>query len=279
MRESEPSFAEYLDEILASLPVSFLGKKELKREWQQHLLDSYHTLVREGLPKEEARQLAIRQFGAPELLRQDIAQVYAAAGKEHFFKELLIWIICLTAAAIGPYILIKAQFSFDFILTAGFVLFFFYFIYHKIIKIIPAIIGYLAVLPLYAFWVYLFLNLENDFSMKLYLDNLFTLDWSRLTGVDGIFRLPTLHLLWYLIIVVIILSLGKKLILKAVLTASFRYWALLTTGFILAKAAPSSEASVLILNVVLIYAFLQQISAAIRLKGSAPYQISKNLSQ
>lgn len=210
--------------------------------------------------------MAIQQFGKPELLKKEVAQIYLYTRRQQRLKELAIWIVCLIAASIGPYILIKAHFSIGFILTSAFTLLCFYFVYHKVIKVIPNVITYIAVLPLYAFWVYMFLKLGNEFNIGYYTSNLFTLDWSRLTGVDGIFQFPTLHMLWYTIVVVNILSPSNKAMLERVIVSSFQYWTMLAIGLALAMIAPNSESSVIILNVALLYAFLQQIVSIMKFK-------------
>jgi len=114
------------------------------------------------------------------------------------------------------------------------------------------------------------LKLANEFSIGHYTSNLFTLDWSRLTGVDGIFQFPTLHMLWYIIVVVNILSPSNKAMLERAIVSSFQYWTMLAIGLALAMIAPNSETSVIILNVALLYAFLQQIVSIMKFKGLPP---------
>ena len=263
----EPKFDQYLNGILSSLKIDRKEKRQLKQEWNQHLLDILDNLLQSGLEREKSIDIAIQQFGSPELLKQEVTEVYASTKKQHRLKESAIWIICLIAAAIGPYILIKAQFSFGFILTTVLALLFYYVVYHKIIKVIPNLISYFALLPIYIFWVFVFLTLGNEVSAEQYITNLFTLDWSRLTGVDGIFQFPTLHMLWYITVLVVILTYRHKAMIKQVVITSFRYWTMLTVGLALAKIAPNSETSVIVLNVALLYAFLQQIVSTIRFYG------------
>ena len=268
MHEFEPRFEEYLNQIVLSVKIDRQEKKQLKREWNQHLFDSLNNLIQRGFSQDEAIEMAIQQFGTPELLKQEIAQIYLLSRKQQRLKELSIWIICLIAASIGPYLLIEAYYSIGFTLTSALALVLYYFVYHKIIKNIPNLMAYIAILPIYAFWVYAFLKLGNEVSLGQYIHNLFSLDWSRLTGVDGLFQFPTLHMLWYIIVLINILSPCNKSIIKSITISSFRYWSTLAVGLALAKISPSSETTVLVMNVALLYAFLQQIVSKIKFTRS-----------
>ncbi len=85
MHEFEPKFEAYLDQVLSSLKIDSQEKKQLKLEWNQHLVDSLDNLIQGGILREKAVEMAIQQFGKPKLLKQEVAHKHSLCYVSIFF--------------------------------------------------------------------------------------------------------------------------------------------------------------------------------------------------
>ncbi len=265
-------FDYYLQNLISGLNLGSKEKRELEEEFRQHLLDHYQALLKKNMGKEEAVRTALEQFGGIEMLRAEVNQTYPGSVRNTIIKELFIAAFCLLACLIGPGLLIGAIFQSYFIyapllfisMAAG--------VYHLLVKHQTSWLFSLAgTAAIYSFFLYFFLPQAGEaYTPELYIQQLFTLEWNRLTGPAGLFNLVTLHMFWYVLIVVqLILDNNYIPVWKRISNASFQYWAMLLAGVFLARWQPSAETSVLLANVFLLYAFFQQIlwpEGLIRLK-------------
>lgn len=253
-------FEDYLTRIMEPLALGKEEKADLKEEWLLHLTDSMNHLTRQGMPEKEAIEHSIKQFGEAELLQAEVNKSYSSSLKTHLLKELLIWGICLIAASTGPGLLINAHYHIYFIIWPLILLVLCYGIYHVIVKRIsfPAL-WFVGVLLFYGTFVYF---VCQRFSSEYYVQNIISLIWDELTGGDGIFRVPTLHLLWLIIIAFVLsFSKNKKRRCLSVVQSSFEYWAMIMAGLFLVVTETltnSGEGKVILLNIFLLYGFLQQ---------------------
>ncbi|MFT4415615.1 hypothetical protein ACLM5H_17300 [Fredinandcohnia humi] len=253
---------EYITKLLDNVHLVGDEKREIETEWKQHLYDHYDALRKQGAQKGEAIQTVIQQFGTIPLLQQEINQTYPSSIKNHIYKEIIIAIICIAASIVGPGLLIGAYFQAYFVTTPILALLFAHFIYRYIVKKqtywLFSIIG-LALI--YALFIQLFQSIiGNDWNMNTYITNLFSLNWSDLTGENGIFEFTTVHMMWYVIIAMQIISKNNFFpIWQKVCNASFHFWSMLLIGIMLARFQSSAEWAMIYLNVFLLYAFLQQV--------------------
>lgn len=254
-------FEQYLSALLAGLNLTSAEKAELKEEWRQHLYDHYAMLLVGGMGREQAVRTVLEQFGGIEMLQHEVNRAYPSPFKQHVLKELLIALLSLAACLIGPKLLIGAVFQPYFILAPAVFLVMAYALYHLVIKHqtnwILSLIGVAAV---YGYFLQLLLPESGAvFTSGWYIKQLFTLEWGRLAGASGLFNFVTLHMFWYALIAVRLLTDNHYIpVWKRIANASFHYWAMLLAAVLLARWQPSSELSVLLLNVFLIYAFWQQ---------------------
>jgi phosphatidylglycerophosphatase A len=185
---------------------------------------------------------------------------YSSSLKTRLIKELLIWAICLIAASIGPGLLINAHYRVHFIIWPLILLVLCFGIYHLIVrKISVPALWFVGVLLFYGIFVY---YVCQRFSTEYYVQNMISFKWDELTGGDGLFRVPTLHLLWLVIIVfALTFRKNKKRLWLPVVQSSFEYWAMIMVGFFFAVTETltnSGEGKVILLNIFLLYGFLQQ---------------------
>lgn len=263
LSEHEPitEFEDYLKGLLHDLQLEEDEKKELEEEWKQHLYDHYHSLRRKDYEKDESVRIAIEQFGDIEMLQKEVNDTYPSSTKKHVQKEIVIAVICLIASLIGPAILIGAHFRPYLILAPLQALVMAYVFHRFIIKKqtywLFSVIGFAAI---YLFFLQFLPQIEGTaLTFELYLNYLFSLEWNRLTGLNGLFEYVTIHMLWYVIILVQLLSTNNFVpVWKRICNASFQYWAMLLIAIFLARFQSSAEWSVLLLNVFLLYAFFQQ---------------------
>lgn len=253
-------FEDYLTRIVEPLTLGKEEKAELREEWLLHLTDSMNDLMQHGMPEKEAIEHTIKQFGEAELLQAEVKKSYSSSLKRHLLKELLIWGICLIAMSIGPGLLINAHYQLYFIIWPLILLVLCYGIYHVIVKRIsfPAL-WFVGVLLFYGTFVYF---ICQRFSAEYYVQNIISLKWDELTGGDGIFSEPSLHLLWFMIIAfVLTFSKNKKRQWLSVVQSSFEYWAMVMAGLnivVTETLTNSGEGKVILLNIFLLYGFLQQ---------------------
>lgn len=254
-------FDHYLKDLISGLNLGSREKSELEEEFRQHLLDHYQALLQKNVEKEVAVRTVLEQFGGIEMLQAEVNQTYPGSVRNAIIKELLIAALCLLACLIGPWLLIGAIFQSYFIYAPILFLMLAAGVYHLLVKHQTYWLFSLAgTAAIYSFFLYLFLpQMGGVFTPELYAQQLFTLDWNRLTGPSGLFNLVTLHMLWYVLILVqLVLANNYIPVWKQVCNAGFQYWAMLLAGVFLARWQPSAETSVLLANVFLLYAFFQQ---------------------
>ncbi|MRG85983.1 permease prefix domain 1-containing protein [Salinibacillus xinjiangensis] len=255
-------FDIYIKNITKELQLDEIEKKELEEEWRQHLYDHYHSLRLENVDEKEAIQAVIDQFGPVEMLQKEVNETYPSSMKNHVFKEVLIGMICIIASVIGPGLLIGAYFQPYFIFAPIQALVAAYVIYRFIIKKqtywLFSIIGFI---PIYIIFLQFIAQMYGTpLTLELYLSEIFSLDWNRLAGLNGLFEFPTLHMFWYIILLTQLCRNNSYLsVWKRMCNATFHYWAMLFIALVFARFQSSAEWSVISMNVILLYAFLQQL--------------------
>jgi hypothetical protein len=266
-QDSIKQFDDYIKRLVLDFHLDDEEKAELKEELTQHLYDHYSSLQKQGMEKSEAIRTVLEQFGDMQLIQTEVNQSYPSAMKFHIQKEIVISILCIIATIIGPIILIGAHFQPYFIFAALVALVLAYLVHRFILKRQAdwrlSVIGVIAI---YIFFLQFLPRLYGTLlSFKFYSSQLFTLDWNRLTGSNGLFEYVTLHMMWYVIIAFQFLTNANFIpVWNRVLTSSFQYWSMLLIGIFLAKLQPSAEWAVLFINVFLLYGFLQH---TISIKG------------
>ncbi len=271
-RNDGQRFEPYLRQLSEQLALEREEREELIEEWRQHLLDAMRDGMERGLTPDEAAGQAMRQFGEIGRLQKEVNESYPSARKMLFLKELIVWAVCLSACLVGPGLLIGAHFRVDFITFPLTVLLFCSAIYHCAVRriIFPKARGF-ALFLLYGSFV---LFIAGEFSFAYFAENLFSF---RLAGSEGIYTIASLHGLW--LVVCIFAMAGKRRKPGSELVrSSFEYWFMAMTGLLLSFLAPSAERSVLIMNVFLLYGFLQQIvvpQSAVILKNKAAYGLRR----
>jgi hypothetical protein len=253
-------FDNYLKELLSNMHVDEKEKKELEEEWRQHLYDHYHSLKKQGVEERESIRTVIGQFGDIEMLQDEVNKTYPSFIKNHIQKEIIIAFICIIASLIGAAVLIGAHFR-SYLIFAPIQALIIAYPLHRFIIMrqyywLFSAIGFLAI---YIFFLQLIPQFYGSrLTLELYVNQLFSLEWDRLTGMNGLFEFPTIHMMWYVIILVQILS-PKNFnpIWKKICNASFQYWGILLLAILLARGQSSAEWGVLYLNVFLLYSFLQ----------------------
>lgn len=226
-------------------------KDELREELEQHLGELMAHFIKKGHTKEEAVKRAVKQFGSPEQLRPEFKKSHIPSWKKRMSKEILIWIICLVATSIGPFLLINARY------TALFVVFPFMFLivcallYHGVIQRVRHPILWIAIFLLsYGTFTW---NMIQFHSFKLFMEELVTF---RL-GSEGFATLSIFHLLWF---GVLLRFLHKGW--RGMARTSYEYWAMLIIAVYMVRAdilTNSGEGKVLLLNTFLLYVFFQQM--------------------
>lgn len=255
-------FDEYLQKLLKDVNLDKEEKMELKEEWKQHLYDQYASLEKQNINKEVAIRTVLEQFGDICSLQKEVNETYPGSLKRHIQKEIIIAIICMVASVIGPMILIDAHFRSYLIIAPIQALIIAYIIFRFVVSRqtnwLISVIGFLAI---YVYFIIGLLPLFHGatFTIDLYLKQLFSLQWDRLTGLNGLFEFVTIHMMWYVVISFQILSNKNDIpTWKKVINASFHYWAMILIAILFARFQSSAEWGVLYLNVFLLYTFLQQ---------------------
>lgn len=253
---------EYIKKLLAEIHLDAVEKREVEEEWKQHLYDHYYSLRKRDIEKNEAIETVLSQFGDISMLQEEINQTYPSSLKKHLQKEITIAMICLIASVVGPIILIKASFSAYYIVASLTALLIGYVSYRFIIKKqtfwLFSIIG---LVPIYIVFIQLMKQMSGlPLTFEIYLNQIFSLKWNELTGSNGLFEFTTLHMMWYLVVALQIISSRNYIpVWQKICNASFHYWALLLLGLFFARFQSSSELAVIYLNVFLLYSFLQQV--------------------
>lgn len=254
-------FDDYINRLVHNLELDDNEKSELEEEWKQHLYDHFAALRKQYIEREKAIQIVIEQFGDIQMLQTEVNDTYPNSIKNHVQKEVIIAILCVIASLIGPFILIGAHYQAYFILASLQSLIFAYVIHRFIIKrqndwklsLIGFIVIYIVFLQLLP-QIY-----GTSLSFQLYFSQLFSLDWNRLTGFNGLFEFVTIQMMWYVIVAFQFMTIDNYIpVWKRILNASFQFWAMVLIGLFLARYQSSAESSVILLNVFLLYSFLQQ---------------------
>ncbi|MFZ3580069.1 permease prefix domain 1-containing protein [Virgibacillus sp. DJP39] len=255
-------FDSYIKKITKELRLDEIEKKELVEEWKQHLYDHYDSLLRDNVDEKEAIQAVIDQFGPIEMLQEEVNQTYPGSMKNHLIKEVIIGIICIIASVIGPGLLIGAYFQPYFILAPIQALVVAYIIHRFIIKKqtywMFSVIGFI---PIYVIFLQFLAQMYGaPLTLELYLSEIFSLDWDRLAGLNGLYEFPTLHMFWYIILLAQLVGGNNYVpVWKRMCNATFHYWSMLLIALVIARFQSSAEWSVISMNVILLYAFLQQV--------------------
>jgi hypothetical protein len=259
-QQSIKQFDDYIKMLVQDLHLEHEEKRELEEEWTQHLYDHFSALQKQGVEKTEAIRTVLEQFGDIQMIQTEVNQSYPSAIKSHIQKESVIAILCIMASIIGPIILIGAHFQLYFIFASLGALIFAYLVHRFIAKRQSdwklSAIGLIAI---YIFFLQLFTRMHGtSLSLELYGGHLFTLEWNRLTGSNGLFEFVTIHMMWYVIIAMQFITSNNYIpVWKRFLNSSFQYWVMLLFGVFLARLQDSAEWSVLFINIFLLYAFLQ----------------------
>lgn len=253
-------FDDYISRLTSGLELEEEEKSELEEEWKLHLYDHFTSLIKNGMNQEKAVRTAIEQFGDISMIQNEVNQTYPNAIKRHVQKEILIAIVCMIASMIGPMILIGAHFNANFIILPLQALLVAYLIHRFIIsRQTDWRLSIIGIAVIYLFFLRLPYFMGTSFSIELYIDQLFSLDWDRLTGSSGLFEFVTIHMLWYVVVAFKLFSNENYIpVWKRVINASFQYWAMAMIAVFLARFQSSGEGAVLYLNVFLLYAFLHQ---------------------
>ncbi|MBO8171952.1 MAG: hypothetical protein H0Z33_08680 [Bacillaceae bacterium] len=276
-------FETYLNRMVNALDITESDKKELLEEWRQHLYEALDARIERGMEKEKAVQEVLKQFGDPDMLQEQVNQVYPSFWKQHVQKEAVIWSLILLAALTGPSLLIGAHFRVYFITVPLTTLLLGYVVYHFFLKRIShPLLALVVVPPVYLYFIYLFyVSMGKPWTPGVHLEQMFSVRWDELTGLDGIFTYPSLHMLWYGVILWkwVTLKHGQSF-WQVVGKASTEYWLFALIGVWMARLAPSAEWGVFQMNVLLLYGFLQQIispSGLVVWKNRVAYWIKREI--
>ncbi|UWG96574.1 permease prefix domain 1-containing protein [Dehalobacter sp. DCM] len=255
-------FEHYVRTIISGVNLELREKQELADEWKQHLYDHYAALRSSDLDQDEAIRTVIAQFGDIQMIQHEVNQAYPSAKKRHILKEMCIAGLCLIACIVGPKLLIEAYFQYYFIAVPIIALAIAYGIYHLAVKRQTFwwlyVIGFIGI---YLFFLQAFLTpaRETAINWELYPQQLFSLNWDRLTGPSGLWDFVTMHMMWYVVILFQFIRGNNYIpVWKRICNASFAYWAMLFIGVFVAGSFSSGETQVLVANVFLLYGFLQQ---------------------
>lgn len=240
-------FEDYLNHITDSLGLGQDEKDELKEEWKQHLVDLMSDFIQKGASKSEAIELSIKQFGEIHILQSEVRKSFLNPRKMHLLKESLVWIICLIVASIGPILLINAYYKLYFVTVPLTMLAICYGVYHIAIRRVSSLlVGIIGTLILYAYFVYFIIKRT---SIEYFKSELFSLNLSG----EGLFTISMVHLLWLVLCVIR---------WQKVIRASFEYWSMNMIALWVVNSeilTNSGEGKVIILNIFLLYVFLQQV--------------------
>ncbi|MFE8700073.1 hypothetical protein ACFYKX_05475 [Cytobacillus sp. FJAT-54145] len=263
MSRQEPIqlFEEYIQKLTNDLDLDDIEISEIEEEWKQHLYDHYEVLIKQGVESSKAVSIVIEQFGEIEMLQNEVNHTYPSSVRNHVQKEILIAMVCLIACITGPWLLIGAHFDISFILAPMQALVIAYLIYRFIIKrqtywlfsIVGSILLYLVFLKFFTRFY------GEPLTFNVYISHLFSLEWDRLTGSNGLFEIVTIHMMWYITIASQIMSKDQFIPLwQRISNTTFHYWAMVIIAIFVARFQSSAEWAVLFMNVFLLYVFLQQ---------------------
>ncbi|WP_202079014.1 permease prefix domain 1-containing protein [Caldalkalibacillus salinus] len=253
-KQSVTDFHTYIERILGDLALDTQEKQDLREEWLQHLEESkQHLMQAEELSEKEATKKAMAQFGAEDLLQNEVKSHFNSVYKQHITKESLIWLICLIAGSIGPVLLINAQYQSYFVTAPLMCLLICYGLYHCVLKRSSLLSVSIVGLPiLYGAFVYFYSSRTsfNEFLVQLVPQNI-----GDLAGSGGVFTLSSLHILWAVIIACTFINYRKKGYNKrwqvAAVRSSFEYWFMILLALVVVNTeilTNSAERKTIILN-------------------------------
>lgn len=256
-QQSVKEFEAYLARVAERLSLDKTEIDELKEEWRQHLIDRMNHYIAKGVTEQEAIEMAIEQFGEADLLGSEVNRSCVSARKSFFVKEGLVWLICLVAASIGPGLLIGAHYQLYFITLPLLCLVLCSAMYHTAIRRVPfPLLSFIGFVVFYGMFVITVASVNPiDELLRLMVPQRL----QDIAGSSGLFTLPGLHLLWVAAIAGLLAS-GFRL--RSVVQASFEYWFLVMIALALANSewlTSSSEGKTILMNIFLLYAFLQQV--------------------
>ncbi|WP_029192616.1 permease prefix domain 1-containing protein [Paenibacillus harenae] len=245
----ETEFTDYVRSVIEALSLNPEEKEELREELEQHLRELMTHFIEQGQSKREAMKLAKEQFGDPEQLRPEFQKSHIPSWKQYLSKEILIWLICLVAASVGPSLLINAHYTLLFIAGPLMFLIICTLLYQGVIqRIRHPFVCITMFLLLYSTFTW---DMIQYHSFKRFIEEFVTF---RLGG-EGLAAISIIHLLWG----GILLRFFNKG-WRALARVSYEYWAMFIIAFYTMKAeliTSSAEGQVLLLNTVLLYVFFQ----------------------
>lgn len=270
-------FEQYLDRVTDSMMINEEEKQDVKQEWRIHLHSLFDEYVKKGHSENEAIMLSLEQFGEPSLIESEVKKGFMNHKKSFFLKEMFIWMICLVAVTVGPMLLINAEYSPWFMLGTIVILAICYCIYHFILsKVSSPIFFMLGAAISYSFFVYLVIT-QSSFEFVLSQFTSFTLSG------EGLFTIPMLHIFWVLIIILSWFSnTGSRSIRFVITKSTFRFWTMIAISFAIVVfeiLTNSGEGKVILLNVFLLYGFLQEVihgNFVVRTKNKIGYLIKRH---
>lgn len=250
-------FERYLLAILEGLELDSVEREELLKEWEQHLNDLLKQYMDQGFHKPEAIKLALQQFGDKAELHAEVKRSYPVPGAAKWLKELLIWMLCLLAASIGPWLFVNARYSLFFVLFPLPVLLACAFFYYGLLtRVVLRPLWMIAVTVfLYASFLFLAVRLT---SLEFVLHQFTALTPSG----DGLFTMPGIHLLWIVIVAFHLMNGPAARAWKPLAGASFTFWGLNLAALLIVSSGllpDSSEGNVIVLNLFLLYGTLHQL--------------------
>lgn len=272
---------KYIDRIIAPLAITHDEKAEMREEWLQHLEESMAALKATGYSEAEAAKLAMERFGSAEHLQADVRRSFWTAGQVYWFKEAIIWALCLLASALGPGLLIGAKYELIFTVAPLCLLIVFCLLHQgvqvaahagrgilrripggntagervaMVVRMLGALISYIGVMSIFVLWG----PIDSMGSPVGILRELLAMP--VLESSLGLFTPKMVHLLW---VALLLWRVGARQLpgsrIQVLVQASLAYWLRLLAACLLVVALGQSipaEAQVLMLNSAILYSFL-----------------------
>lgn len=253
-----PEFEAYLRSVIDGLGLDSDDGEELFLEWHQHLEELLNKYLQDGFNRQEAIKQSLRQFGDAEQLQTEWNKSCPGRKALLGLKEITVWLLCALAASVGPWLFIQAPFSLFYLAVTLPVLLScgaFYHILLSRLTVRPFWWLLLVTLGIYGLFFLKSVSLTSLESVSL---QMVMLEF----GGDGLFTMSGIHLLWVAAVACRIIASPPGQVWKRALQSSFEFWAMNTAALFLAATdllAGSAEGKVLFLNLVLLYATIQQI--------------------
>ncbi|MCA0754721.1 hypothetical protein KP806_06630 [Paenibacillus sp. N4] len=256
--DNVPEFKAYLRSVIDGLGLDADSGEELFQEWYQHLEELLNKYLQDGFNRQEAIKQALRQFGAAEQIRAEWKKSSPGRKAMLGLKETTVWLLCALASSVGPWLFIQATFSLFYLAVTLPVLLICGAVYHILLSrltVRPPWWLLFVTLGIYGLFLLKSVSLTSLESVFL---QLIMLDFSG----DGLFTMSGIHLLWAAAVVCRINASPPGQAWKRAIRSSFEFWAMNTAALFLAATellAGSAEGKVLFLNLVLLYATIQQV--------------------